>query len=56
MLTIETKELKISALTVKKAYDELENEGYIAPSEGEFHKVLITKEQYEELLEKGFIG
>lgn len=48
--------LRVNLLRGTQLLRWLENEGYIAPSEGEFHKVLITKEQYEELLEKGFIG
>ena len=48
--------LRVNLVQVTQLLCWLENEGYIAPSEGEFHKVLITKEQYEELLEKGFIG
>lgn len=42
--------LRVNLLRATQLLRWLENEGYIAPSEGEVHKVLITKEQYEELL------
>lgn len=59
-----SKELKISALTVKKAYDNLENKGFTATIHGKGTYVSLTnkellleetKKEIETLLEKAII-
>jgi len=59
-----SKDLKISALTVKKAYDNLENEGFTTTIHGKGTYVLATnkeimleetKKEIEALLEKAIV-